>query len=89
MKYKVLYHRNIKKDLKKLNKKTIDLFFKIIKEKISEDPYCGKRLKGKYSSLWKYRLGDFRISYTVRTEELKILLLRVRHRGCIYDDILF
>src|SRR4030065_224911 len=60
-----------------------------IKEKISKDPYCGNRLKGKYSSLWKYRVGDFRIIYTVKAGELKILIFRVRHRGCVYDDILF
>ncbi len=89
MKYRVLYHRNIKKDLQKLNKKTIDSFFKIIREKISNDPYCGNRLKGKYNNLWKYRLGDYRIIYIIRTGELKILILRIRHRGYVYDDILF
>lgn len=89
MKYEVLYHRNIKKDLQKLDEKTIDLFFKIVKEKISINPYCGNKLRGKYSNFYKYRMGNFRIIYTLRARELKILILRVKHRGSVYDNILF
>ena len=89
MKYKVLYHRNIKKDLQKLNKKTVDLFFKIVREVISQNPYAENRLKGKYSNLWKYKMGNFRIINTIKSSELKILAVRVRQRGDVYDDILF
>ena len=89
MKYKVLYHKNIKKDLKNLDKKKLNLFFQVVKEKISEDPYLGNRLKGKYSSLWKYRMGNFRIIYTIKSRELKILIVRVRYRKNVYDGILF
>jgi len=89
LKYKVLYHRNIKKDLQKLDKKTVNLFFRVVREKISQDPYLGNKLRGKYNNLWKYRMGNFRIIYTIRSGELKILIVRVRHRGNVYDDILF
>ncbi len=87
MKYTVLYHRNIKKDLKKLDEKTIGTFFKAVKEIILKDPYQGIRLKGKYRDLWKYRIGNYRIIYSITGNELMVLILRIRHRRSVYDNI--
>ena len=89
LEYGVLYHRNIKKDLKKLDKKIIDLFFSTVKGNIIKDPYCGTRLKGRYKNLWKYRIDDFRIIYSIIKKEVKVHILRVRHRSNVYDDIYF
>ncbi len=87
MKYTVLYHRNIKKDLKKLDEKTIGTFFKAVKEIILKDPYQGIRLKGKYRDLWKYRIGKYYIIYSIEDNELMVLILRIRHRRSVYDNI--
>lgn len=89
MGYQVLYHRDIKKDLKKLDKKVIDLFFCTVKEKILKDPYTGTRLKGRYRDLWKFRIGDFRIIYSIEEDGIRIHILRVRHRSNVYDNIYF
>jgi len=85
--YRILYHRNIKKDLKKLDRHMVNLFFNTVKRKLSEDPYSGIKLKGRYKDLWKYRLGDFRIIYSIIDKEIKIHILRMRHRGNVYDNI--
>jgi len=87
--YQVLYHRSIKKDLKKLDKKVVDLFFCTVKEKILKDPYAGVRLKGRYRDLWKFRIGDFRIIYSIEKDRIRIHILRVRHRSNVYDNIYF
>jgi len=87
LKYTVVYHRNIKKDLKKLNAKTIRLFFEAVKEIILKDPYQGIGLKGKYRGLWKYRIGNYRIIYSIEGNELIVLILRIRHRRNVYDNI--
>ena len=89
MGYQVLYHRNINKDLKKLDKKIVDLFFSAVKERILKDPYIGVRLKGRYRNLWKYRIGDFRIIYSINKDEIRIHILRIRHRNNVYDNIYF
>ncbi len=89
MGYQVLYHRNIKKDLKKLDKKVIDLFFCSVKEKILKDPYMGVRLKGRYRDLWKFRIGDFRIIYSIEKDVIRIHILRIKHRSNVYDNIYF
>ena len=87
MKYKVIYHRDIKKDLKRLDEKTIRVFFKTVKEIILKDPYQGIGLKGKYRGLWKYRIGNYRIIYSIEGIELVVLILRMRHRKDVYDNI--
>ena len=89
MAYQILYHRNINKDLKKLDKKIVDLFFSAVKEKILKDPYIGVKLKGRYRNLWKYRIGDFRIIYSIKKGEIRILILRIRHCSNVYDNIYF
>jgi len=89
LRYRVLYHRNIKKDLKKLYKKVVDLFFSTVKEEILEDPYTGIKLKGRYRDLWKYRIGDFRIIYSIKKDKISVYILRIRYRSNVYGNIYF
>lgn len=87
MEYKVLCHRNIKKDLKKLDKQTVYLFFNTVREIIIRDPYSGIKLKGRYKDLWKHRIGDYWIIYSIMKEKVKIYVLRISHRRNVYDNI--
>jgi mRNA interferase RelE/StbE len=85
LEYRVLYHPGIKKDLKNINKKFIDKFFDIINTQLVFNPYIGKKLRGKYSDLWRFRIGTYRIIYSIDKEKLKILILRFRHRKDAYS----
>jgi mRNA interferase RelE/StbE len=89
LEYSTLYHRQIKKDLKKLDKYIVDLFFNAVNEKIARNPYSGIKLRGRYNDLRKYRLGDFRIIYSIIDKEVKIHILRMRHRSNVYDNIYY
>ncbi|MCL4385006.1 MAG: type II toxin-antitoxin system RelE/ParE family toxin [Cyanobacteria bacterium] len=88
MKYKVLFNNNIQKDLRPLNKKVLENFFKIINETISINPFAGIKLKGKYKDLWKYRIGNYRIIYFINSKKNEILILRFRHRKEVYNNII-
>ena len=85
MEYIVLYHPGIKKDLKNINKKDLEKFFNIINTKLVLNPYIGKKLQGKYTDLWRFRIGNYRIIYSIDKRKLKILILRFRHRKDIYN----
>jgi mRNA interferase RelE/StbE len=89
MEYKVFFHKNLKKDLKNLDKKIAGRFFDIVSNKIAVNPGSGKRLKGKYKDLWKYRMGDYRIIYQFKNNNIRILILRFRHRKNVYDDLFY
>ena len=88
MKYKVLFNNNIQKDLRPLNKKVLENYFKIINETISINPFAGIKLKGKYKDLWKYRIGNYRIIYFINSKKNEILILRFRLRKEVYNNII-
>ena len=46
-------------------------------------PGC-RQLVG-YPGLWRIRVGDYRVIYTIEDDVLLVLVLRVGHRGRIYD----
>jgi len=87
--YKVEYARSVVKDLKKLPKQMRGKALGIIEEVLAKDPFMGKPLSGLYKGLWKFRLGDYRIVYTIEEKRLVIYILRVRHRKDAYRGIVY
>lgn len=53
-------------------------------ERIVVHPELGKPLKGLLTDRRSYRVGDWRIIYTLRRSELLILVLAVGHRREVY-----
>ena len=43
-----------------------------------------KPLKGKYSGLYRLRVGNYRVIYRIYQEKLLILIVRIGHRSEIY-----
>jgi len=70
-----------------LNKCNQDLKERIAK-KISllrEHPELGKPLVGKLSGWWSLRIGDYRVIYQIKHNELIVVVIRIGHRKNIYD----
>jgi mRNA interferase RelE/StbE len=44
----------------------------------------GKALSGPLGTLWRYRLGDYRIVCEIRHSALRILVIRIGHRSEVY-----
>ncbi len=77
------------KEFKKLDKYTQKMIKAWIMKHLQgcEDPYAlGKALTAKYSGLWRYRIGDYRLICQIREKELIILALTVGHRRDIYKQ---
>lgn len=78
---KILYKESVEKDLKKSDKKErIKILNKIEKELSSG--IKGKKLKGEFEGLYSYRIGDYRVVYSLIPEG--ILIIRIRHRKDVY-----
>ena len=56
-------------------------------EQLSTDPYSGKSLVGELKGYWSYRIGQFRIIYSIRKTEIIIEALRVQHRREVYEKL--
>ncbi len=86
--FKVEYAKGITKDLRKLSKPIRDKALEIVEKVLVEDPTIGKPLTGPYKGLWKFRLGDYRIIYSIEFTKLIIFVLRIRHRREVYRGII-
>ena len=59
----------------------------LIEKTLAQDPQMGRPLTGRYKGLWKYRIGDYRIIYSIEKDRLTIFVLRIRHRKDVYEGI--
>lgn len=46
-------------------------------------PAGAKKLKGS-SELWRVRVGDYRVIYSIHDDVLLILVVKIGHRGDVY-----
>jgi len=75
------------KNFKKLDKPVQIRVLKWLDENIQNtaDPRLqGKALKGNFKTLWRYRVGGYRIIADIRDEMLTVLVLQVAKRGDVY-----
>jgi mRNA interferase RelE/StbE len=82
--YTVFFKPSADKALARLPK-TVQKRIVAAVEELQENPRpmsCVK-LEGE-DDLWRIRVGDYRVIYTIRDDELTVLVLRVAHRKDIY-----
>ncbi len=51
---------------------------------LASDPFQGKILHGRLRGIRSWRSGDYRILYTVRSTEGKLMIYRIAHRREVY-----
>jgi mRNA interferase RelE/StbE len=90
--YAVHFKRSVVRDLRRLDPPARQRVREAIQERLAHDPRAGKRLAGVRDarsgrSLWSLRAGDYRIVYTFSDAEVWVLVVRVGHRGAVYDDL--
>ena len=85
--YRVEYAKGVTKDLKPLPKKVRARALDVVENILATDPYQGKPLTGTYKGLYRFRVGDYRIVYSIESDKLVIFVLRIRHRTDAYRGI--
>ena len=84
--YQIIFVSGLDKDLKKIPKADQKRIM-IKAESLAENPFPSgyKSLQGKLSGYYRIRSGDYRIVYSVDNEKITILILKIGHRGSIYE----
>ena len=85
--YTIEIEKRCLRELKKLDKRIVEKAFSIISSTLSQDPYIGKQLKGKYTGMYSYRFSDYRIVYEIIEKTISIVILRIGHRKNVYDGL--
>jgi mRNA interferase RelE/StbE len=80
--YKIVYKKSVHRDLKKLDKQEASDVLDQIENDLSGHPASFPVLKGKFSGLRKYRVGDYRVIYVIL--EADVVILRIGHRREVY-----
>ncbi len=87
MTYTIQYKKSVAKDLQRLDVSQKQKIMTDIRENLSHNPRLGIPLKGKDISLWRYRIGNYRVVYTFNDHDLWILVVRIAHRKEVYRDL--
>ena len=76
---------------KKIESRQYRNYYEKIKEviypQLKENPYLGnniKRLKGELSNIFRYRIGDYRLFYTIDPEKRIIFIMDFENRKDAY-----
>ena len=87
MAYSVEYTETALRQLRKLDRPVARRVLDYLDDLTTlDDPRArGKGLTGDLASVWRYRVGDYRVLCELREVELVILALEVGHRNRVYD----
>jgi len=80
--YKISFKASVHKDLKKIDKTKAAHILDKIETDLSESPDSYPQLSGKFSGLRKYRVGNYRIIFSIIEDT--VLILRISHRKDVY-----
>jgi len=80
--YKIAFKASVARDLKKLDREQADRILARIEEELPEKAEAFPTLKGQFSGLRKFRVGDYRVIYTILGDTA--LVLRISHRSAVY-----
>lgn len=84
MRYQIRYLPGAEKDLRRLPGAVAQRARRGI-ERLADDPRAGKPLVGELAPFWSYRVGDYRIVYEIRQEEIVVLIVMVGNRRDVYE----
>ena len=85
MSYTIMWHEDALKDLKKVDRNQASVIIDKTEKHLILDPHkFGKPLTGHLRGFFRYRIGKYRIIYTIKEDELIILVLKIGKRDKVY-----
>ena len=82
MSYKIAFKKSVARDLKKIDNDQVDRILKKIENELPEKAETFPILTGKLSGLRKFRVGDYRVIYSIIGDTA--IILRIGHRREAY-----
>jgi len=80
--YKIAFKKSVSRDLKKIDRDQADRILKKIEEELPSQAGSLPLLTGKFAGLRKFRVGDYRVIYSILNDSA--IVLRIGHRREVY-----
>ena len=84
MNYKIAFKKSVSRDLKKIDKEQIKKILNKVETELSQKAETLPTLTGKFSGLRKFRVGNFRVIFSIIGDTA--LVLRIGHRKEVYKS---
>ena len=87
MVWQVRLDKDAEKQLRRLDPQDQRRLIKFLRERIASSAsprLLGEALKGPLRTLWKYRVGDFRLICDLQDENFVVLVIKIGHRKDVY-----
>ena len=85
MAFSLIWHEKVLKDFESVNIEDAERINERIRKYLALNPeILGKPLKGMFKGLFSYRIGAYRVIYTMDRAENTIRILHVKHRKEAY-----
>lgn len=87
MLFELRFKKSVQKDLKRIGQDAAKKVMLAIRETLLTNPHVGKQLRGEFSDLWSFRVGNYRVIYTFSKAELWILIVQIGLRKDVYKKL--
>jgi addiction module RelE/StbE family toxin len=71
--YKIAFKKSVSRDLKKIDKEQVERILKKIENELPQKAESLPTLTGKFSGLRRFRIGDFRVIFSIIGDTALIL----------------
>ena len=82
MSFKIAFKKSVARDFRRIDKDQADGILGKIEKELPEKAETFPTLSGKFSGLRKFRVGDYRVIYSIIGDTA--LILRISHRREVY-----
>jgi len=83
--YSISFARSARKELESLNAAQVQRIFPKIEALAKEPRPKGCRKLSGEKNLWRIRVGDYRVIYTIYDDKKVVDIITVRHRSAAYE----
>ena len=84
MNYRIAFKKSVSRDLKKIDKEQAKRILDKIESELPQKAETLPTLTGKFSGMRKFRVGEFRVVFSILGDTA--LILRIRHRKEVYKS---
>jgi mRNA interferase RelE/StbE len=75
--YSIAYKRSIEKDLRRIDRTAAWILVAALETQLAKDPHAGRALTGEFDGLYRVRVGNYQMIYSIHGNVVLVLMIVV------------